>query len=207
MPALLRLTVLTVDECDFLRRSWGWFFALGVLLAMLGIAGLVFVGLATLVTVLVIGWLFLLAGVAEIAHAILRKGWSGFWLDLLSGIVTALVGLFIVLRPDTGASVLTVVIGVIFLVGGVFRLATGMMSKNPYAGWFLLQGILALILGVLILIDWPVSSAWVIGTLISIDLLFNGLRLISFGLAVKSWLRSSSDQPAPTVLPPGEFSR
>ncbi|MCS6865252.1 MAG: HdeD family acid-resistance protein [Gemmataceae bacterium] len=206
MPSLLKLTVLTVDECDFLRRSWGWFVALGVLLILLGFMGLVFVGIATLVTVLMIGWLFLVAGVAEVVLALLRQGWSGFWLDLLSGLVTAVVGLLLVLRPETGASVLTVVIGVIFLVGGVFRLATGVIAKNPYAGWFLLQGILALLLGLLILIEWPVSSAWVIGTLICIDLLFNGLRLISFGWAIKAWLRTHRDEPVPTVPPPASWN-
>jgi uncharacterized membrane protein HdeD (DUF308 family) len=186
MAGLLKLAVLEAQELEFLRRNWGWYVGLGVLLVLLGAAGLVFVGLATLVTVMLIGWLFVIAGVAEIIHAVIRKGWSGFWLDLISGILTALAGLFIVLRPAEGVSVLTMVIGVIFLIGGIFRLAAGVMVKNPYSGWFLFHGALSLLLGVMILSDWPYSATWVIGTLVSIDLVFSGIRLISFGHAVKS---------------------
>ena len=202
MYGTFRLAVLAAEEREFLRRTWVWYVALGVLFALLGFAGLVFVGLATLLTVLVIGWLFLAAGVVEVVHAVVRRGWSGFWLDLIGGIVTALAGLFIVMRPETGASVLTVVIGSIFLVGGIFRLAAGAAVRNPYGGWFLLHGVLSILLGVLILSDWPVSATWVIGTLVSIDLIFNGVRLAAFGLAVKSDFGRGLEQPAPTAAPP-----
>jgi uncharacterized membrane protein HdeD (DUF308 family) len=204
MNGLFKLTVLADDERAMVRRNWGWFVALGVLFVLMGLAGLVFVGIATLVTIVLVGWCFLIAGVAEVLHAIIRKGWSGFWLDLISGVVTALVGLFLLLRPAEGASVLTVVVGVLFLIGGVFRLAAGLAPRNPYAGWFLFHGALSLLLGVLVLSDWPVSSAWVIGTLVSIDLLFNGIRLISFGTAVKNLpeIGGDAERLAPNSPPP-----
>jgi uncharacterized membrane protein HdeD (DUF308 family) len=202
VPALLKLADLVADERDMLRRNWGWFVALGALFVLLGLFGLVFVGLATLVAVVLLGWCFLLAGVAEIVHAIARKGWSGFWLDLISGLITGLIGLFILLRPAEGASVLTVVLGVVFVIGGIFRLGAAVAVKSPYTGWFVLHGVITLLLGGMILSDWPVSSAWVIGTLVSIDLLFNGARLISFGTALKNLPAIGDDaERAPTAPP------
>lgn len=186
MNLLLNLSTLEAEEREMLRRGWGTFVAMGVLFALLGVAGLVFVGLATLVTVIFVGWFFAIAGFLGVAHAIVRKGWSGFVLDLLSGLVTGLAGVFIILHPAEGASVLTVVIGVMFLVGGIFRLGAGVAVKNPYAGWFLFHGVISVLLGLMILVEWPYAAVWVIGTLVSIDLLLDGLRLISFGLAVKS---------------------
>jgi uncharacterized membrane protein HdeD (DUF308 family) len=164
----------------------------------------VFVGIATLVTIVLVGWCFLVAGVAEVIHAVIRKGWSGFWLDLIGGLVTALVGLFLLLRPAEGASVLTVIVGVLFLVGGVFRLVAGLVPKNPAGGWFLFHGVISLLLGAMILSDWPVSTAWVIGTLVSIDLLFNGIRLISFGSALKNLpeIGGDAERLAPNPVPP-----
>lgn len=205
MNSLLNLAAIVGEERAMLRKSWGWFVGLGVLFVLLGIAGLVFVGIATLITVLFVGWAFLIAGVAEIANAIFRKGWSGFWLDLIVGFITALAGVFMVLHPLEGASVLTMFIGVMFLIGGIFRIAAGIAMKNPYAGWFIVHGVISLLLAILILAKWPYSAIWVIGTLVSIDLLFDGFRLISFGSAVKNLPEISGDAErtfAPAPSPP-----
>lgn len=205
MNSLLNLAAIVGEERAMLRKSWGWFVGLGVLFVLLGIAGLVFVGIATLITVLFVGWAFLIAGVAEIANAIFRKGWSGFWLDLIVGFITALAGVFMVLHPLEGASVLTMFIGVMFLIGGIFRIAAGIAMKNPYAGWFIVHGVISLLLAILILAKWPYSAIWVIGTLVSIDLLFDGFRLISFGSAVKNLPEIGGDAErtfAPVPSPP-----
>jgi len=199
MNSLLNLASLEAGERQMLRQSWGTFFGLGVLFTLLGVAGLVYAGVATLVTVLFVGWAFAIAGFAGVAHAIFRKGWCGFWLDLLSGLVTGLAGVFIIMHPVEGASVLTAVIGVVFLVGGIFRLGAGVAMKNPYAGWFVMHGIVSILLGLMILSDWPNAAMWVIGTLVSIDLLMDGLRMISFGLAVKNQTVSETTTPAPQV--------
>jgi uncharacterized membrane protein HdeD (DUF308 family) len=203
---LLNLATLETGERRMLRQSWGTFVALGALFTVLGVVGLIFVGLATLVTVLFVGWAFAIAGLAGVAHAIIRKGWSGFWLDLLSGLVTGLAGVFIIMHPLAGATFLTAVIGVVFLVGGIFRLGTGVAMKNPYAGWFVLHGAVSILLGLMILAEWPSTITWVIGTLVSIDLLMDGLRLISFGFAVKHHADPGSEMapiPTPAPIPPG----
>src|SRR5262245_41467839 len=125
MNGLLNLAQLVNDERAMLRRNWRWFVAVGVLLTVLGFAGLVFVGFTTVFTVVFLGWLFLIGGILEVAHAIFRKGWQGFWLDLLSGLLTGVAGLFLLMRPLEGASVLTLLLGILFLVGGIFRLGAG----------------------------------------------------------------------------------
>lgn len=193
MKLLLNLATLETTERQMLRQNWGTFVALGALFAILGVVGLVFVGLATLVTVLFIGWAFAIAGLAGVAHAIIRKGWSGFWLDLLCGLVTGLAGVFIIMHPLQGATFLTAVIGVVFLVGGIFRLGAGVAMKNPYAGWFVVHGAVSILLGLMILSEWPDTVAWVIGTLVSIDLLMDGFRLISFGFAIKQHAEPKSE--------------
>lgn len=203
MNGMLNLAILEADERHMLRRAWLWFVGLGVLIAAMGVLGLVFVGMTTLLSVLFVGWAFLISGAFEVVHAIVRKGWSGFWLDLISGLVTGFAGLFIVLHPLQGASAFTLVIGLLFLVGGIFRLGTGVAMRNPYAGWFALHGAVSILLGVMILKQWPNSLVWVIGTLVAVDLLMNGFRLISFGLAVKKLPVVGGDdertRPAPTA--------
>jgi uncharacterized membrane protein HdeD (DUF308 family) len=197
MPSLVNLSMLEPQEREMLRRGWGTFVATGALFALLGVAGLVYAGLATLVTVIFVGWFFAIAGFLGVAHAIARKGWSGFVPDLLAGLLTGIAGVFIILHPAEGASVLTVVVGAMFLVGGIFRLGAGVATRNPYAGWFIFHGLISLLLGLMILVEWPYTALWVIGTLVSIDLLMDGLRLVSFGLAVKSGAPTETFAPPP----------
>ncbi len=191
MFALLHMGSILQEDRATLRQNWGWYVGLGLLLTLLGILGLVFVGAATLLTIVFVGWFFLIGGLAEIAHAVFKKGWSGFWLDLLAGVITAVAGLFILLQPAGGAKVLTMLIGIMFVIDGIFRLGAGIAIKNPYRGWFIIQGLVSLLLAVFIFSEWPYSAIWVIGTLVSVDLLIDGLRLTSFGFAVKQ-------------LPPGD---
>jgi uncharacterized membrane protein HdeD (DUF308 family) len=170
-----------------------------VLSVVFGIAGLVFTGLLTLVSVVFIGWLFLISGVLEVVHAVVRKGWSGFWLDALSGFLSAAIGVLILARPEQAAAVLTVAIAVLFLIGGIFRIAAGVSGRHPYGGWLVLHGVIDLLLGALILAGWPVSSVWVIGTLVAIDLIVNGARLIAMGLAARKLPESGPLPGAPAA--------
>lgn len=205
MNALFNLAQLVAEERAMLRRNWGWFVGLGVVLTIMGLAGLVFVGALSVVTVIFVGWMFLIGGALEVGHAILRKGWQGFWLDLLSGALTLVAGLFILLRPIEGLGVLTMLLGILFLIGGIFRIGAGVAMNNPYRGWFILHGVISLVLGGLILADWPRSALWVIGTFVAIDLLVSGLRLVSFGLEVRKFAplggeeeRRTGPTPAPS---------
>jgi uncharacterized membrane protein HdeD (DUF308 family) len=131
MTGMLNLATIVADERERLRSAWFGFVGLGAVLVALGVVGLIFVGFTTLLSVLFVGWAFLIAGIGEVAHAIVRKGWSGFWLDLISGIITGAAGVFILLHPMAGASVLTIFLGALFLIGGIFRLAAGIAMRNP----------------------------------------------------------------------------
>ena len=202
MNSLFNLAQLAAAERTMLRRNWGWFVAIGAVLAFMGFVGLVFAGALSVITVIFVGWMFLIGGVLEVGHAVFRKGWQGFWLDLLSGVLTLLAGLFILLRPIEGLGVLTMLLGILFLIGGIFRIAAGVAMNNPYRGWFILHGVISLILGGFILADWPKSALWVIGTFVAIDLLVSGLRLVSFGMEVKKFAPVGGEEERRTTPAP-----
>src|SRR5262245_29711280 len=181
----MNLDCLVRDDLAMLQRNWGWFVVLGVALVVLGTVGVVLATIFTRVAILLIGWLMLVAGALEIGHAIWRKGWKGFWLDLLSGLLTALLGVLIILRPELAVEALTLVIAMVFLFAGGLRVAMALSSRNPYGAWTLLHGLVGVLLGALILAGWPESAEWVIGTLVAVDLLVNGIRLIALGLTAR----------------------
>ncbi len=70
----------------------------------------------------------------------------------------------------------------LFLTGGLFRLVGSVVVRGPQFGWTLLQGAFGLLLGLLVLFDWPESSRYVLGVFFSLALLFDGLGLIAIGV-------------------------
>jgi uncharacterized membrane protein HdeD (DUF308 family) len=171
----------TKDEATRLRREFGRLTALGVILVLAGLVGLVYAGVATLTSMLLFGWLLLLGGVIGVAHAVLSRGGNFFWLGVIVAALNLAAGVVVILRPDAAAAALTMFAALLFLTGGLFRLVGGLVVRGPQFGWTLLLGAFDLLLGILVLASWPGSSQYVIGCFISLALLFDGLGLIATG--------------------------
>ncbi|MYT29992.1 MULTISPECIES: DUF308 domain-containing protein [unclassified Streptomyces] len=165
-----------------LGRSFGLLAILGAVLVLAGIVGLVYVGVATLTTMLLFGWLLLIGGVVGLAHAVQSRGSNFFWLAVIVAALNIAAGVVVIRRPDAGAAALTMFAALLFLTGGLFRLAGAVVVRGPQFGWTLLQGVIGLLLGILVLADWPQSSLYVIGCFFSLALLFDGLGLLAMGI-------------------------
>ncbi|MFJ9714559.1 HdeD family acid-resistance protein [Streptomyces sp. NPDC101213] len=168
-------------ETDRLRRGFGRLAVLGVILVVAGLVGLVYTGVATLTSMLLFGWLLLIGGVVGLLHAIQARGTSFFWLGVIVAALNIAAGVVIIRRPEEAAAALTMFAALLFLTGGLFRLVGSMVVRGPQFGWTLLLGAFDLLLGILVLIDWPSSSQYVIGCFISLALLFDGLGLLATG--------------------------
>src|SRR5205814_192193 len=70
-----------------LRRNWAWFVGLGVLSIIAGLLALGNLMLGTLVSILFIGAMMTVAGIAHIIHAFQVREWGQFALWLLIGIL------------------------------------------------------------------------------------------------------------------------
>jgi uncharacterized membrane protein HdeD (DUF308 family) len=176
-------------------RLWWLFLLLGlasIVLGMLAISSR-FVVATTLAVVLLVGWLLIIAGVAEVIHAIMVRNWRGFALHLLAAALYLLLGLFMLENPLQTAEVLTLLLGASFFVGGVLRVVFSVATQFPSWPWVLLHGVIDLILGVLILIHWSAESGlWVIGLFVGIDLLFHGWAWVILALNVRRYTAAPS---------------
>jgi uncharacterized membrane protein HdeD (DUF308 family) len=83
-------------------------------------------------------------------------------------------GVLMVSNPGIAAITLTLMIAMLLIVAGAFRLFVGVLSAMPHRGWLVFDGIVTLVLGVSIWRSWPLSGLWVIGLFIGIDLIFDG---------------------------------
>jgi len=171
---------------DVLRGEWIWFVLLGVALVLLGGVALGSVVVASLAVAVVIGALILVGGVAETLGAFWCRGWSGFFLHLLSGVLSIVVGLLFLKTPAGALEALTLLMAGFLLVGGIFKVVAAASYRFAAWGWPMFSGLIDVALGGLILADWPKSAFWVLGMFLGINLVFRGINWIGLGLALRS---------------------
>ncbi len=179
-----------------LSRSFGWLALLGVILAIGGVFGLVYTGLATLTSMLLFGWLLLVGGVVGLLHALESRGTSFFWLAVVVAALNIAAGFVVIRHPEESAEAFTMFAALLFLTGGLFRLVGSVVVRGPQFGWTLLQGAFGVLLGLLVLFNWPESSLYVLGTFFSLALLFDGLGLIAMGVGGRRIVGLVSEQMA-----------
>ncbi|MGW1074699.1 HdeD family acid-resistance protein [Streptomyces sp. NPDC002537] len=182
---------------DVLSRRFGVLALLGGILVLAGLVGLAYAGFATLTTMLLFGWLLLIGGVVGLAHAVQSRDSNFFWLGVVVAALNIAAGVVVIRRPEVAAVGLTMFAALLFLTGGVFRLVGSLVVRGPQFGWTLLQGAFGLLLGILVLGDWPHSSRYVIGTFFSLALLFDGLGLIALGVGGRRVVTLVSEEVAP----------
>ncbi|MER7731651.1 HdeD family acid-resistance protein [Streptomyces erythrochromogenes] len=167
------------------NRSFGLMAVLGVLLVLAGLVGLVYTGLATLTSMFLFGWLLLIGGVVGLVQAVQSRGSNYFWLAVIVAAINIAAGFVILRRPEASAEALTMFAALLFLTGGLFRLVGALVVRGANFGLALVQGAFGVLLGFLILSNWPGNSLYVIGTFFSLALLFDGLSLIAMGMGAR----------------------
>lgn len=169
-----------------LRARWGWFVALGAVLVVLGVIAMAYVFTATMVSVLFIGAMMLAGGIGQLIHAWRIKQMSGFIFWTLSGLLYAGAGLIAIVNPAVGASALTLLLGASLIGVGALRLWIWFNHRaQPGWKWLALSGIITLATGILIAVNWPGNSVWILGLLLAFDLLFQGWTSMLVGFALR----------------------
>lgn len=170
---------------DEARAARGWSLGLGILLIIAGTMAIFSSFVATMATVTVLGCVFLAGAVIELVHAFRAGRWSGFFLNLLAGILYGVAGVLLVTNPMASAVSLTLFLSMLFIVIGIFRIVTAFALHHPSWGWTLFNGIVSVALGAMIWARWPAASLWFIGLFVGIELLFTGWALVMLATALR----------------------
>ena len=163
---------------ESLRARCGWIIALGFVYIAAGLMALSSVVLATVASVFFVGVMMMIAGVAEVISAFQLKSWGKFLLWIVLGVLYVVAGLVTFENPLLAAAVFTLMLGATLVGSGAMRimLAFSMKEGTPWMG-AALSGVITILLGGVILAHWPVSSLYIIGIFLGIDLVFVGTRL------------------------------
>ena len=169
-----------------LRAKSGWIIALGIIYMIAGFIALGSVAMATVVSVLIVGIMMIIAGVAEVISAFQIKSWGKFLLWALLGVLYIVAGFVTFENPLLAAVLLTLILGASLVVSGIMRivLAFSMKRETPWI-WVAVSGVITLLLGLLILMRWPVSSLYILGLFLGIDLIMAGAGWIGLGFGLR----------------------
>jgi uncharacterized membrane protein HdeD (DUF308 family) len=161
------------------QKRW-WYFALGVFLILLGAAACAMAITTTMLTVVMVGWILLVAGFGLAILSFLTGRWSGFLLSLAAGALSAIAGITILSNPLAGAVGITLMVGTILIAAGIYRSIASSVMQFPGWGWALLSGLASIVLGAMLLSHWQSTSLWFLGVYVGIDLIIHGFSWIMF---------------------------
>lgn len=164
------------------RRRNGWRAAFDIVLILLGLFILGHTVVATRVSVLTVGWCVLVAGIVALLAAMVRIGHPSFWFGAASGALSTSVGLLVVRFPDTAAVTLTLIAGAIFLAGGILRLVTATNDRGSRT-MLIVSGSLYVALGLFVLSDISSASYNLLGRVIGLQIMLDGISLLLVGRA------------------------
>lgn len=168
-----------------IREYWGWFLGLGILLVVLGTFAIGAATLTTLLSIFLIGVILFAGGVAKVIYSFWANNWGGFFTSLLVGILYSVTGGIFLAKPIQSAAALTLLIGSLFVVSGSFKIVSSIMTRFAQWGWIFFSGIISLILGILVLSEWPEASLWIIGLFVGIDMIIYGWTWIILSLSAR----------------------
>ncbi len=183
-------------DLQALRGEWGWFLALGILLIVLGTFAMSWAALATFAVVLTYGVILVIAGIAQAVGAFWARQWSGFFLHLLEGVLYLVLGMLFLRVPVQAALAVTLLLACFLMVGGLFKIVASLTSRFPNWGWALASGVIDLLLGVMIWLEWPWSGLVVIGIFLGIQMIFHGWFWVMLALGVRKILRATPTSAA-----------
>lgn len=158
----------------------------GVSLIILGMLAVGSPLIAAVAVTAVVAWLIVLAGVVHLTVAFhTREAGSLIW-RLLVGLAYIVFGGYLIVRPAAGVASLTLVLASLFLVEGILNIALFFKVRSMHgSSWVVIDGIVTLLLGLMIYMQWPSSSAWAIGTLVGVSMIISGVTRVMLSFAAR----------------------
>ena len=171
---------------ETVRRYSTLYLIQGVLMVLAGIVALVYPFVSTVALVVVLGWLLILSGVVQGISLIGAQNVPNFWLQLVSAVLSIIVGVIFLRRPGEAVVTLTLLLIVFFMVEGFAKLIFSLTIRPlPNWGWVLASGIIGILLSLYLLTNLSTTAVWLLGVLLGIQLICEGVALSSLAWQVR----------------------
>lgn len=162
------------------RRHRVLFLIQAAIMVLAGIAALIYPLISTVALALFLGWMLIFAGIAQAITLIGGSKVPHFWMQLLSAVLSVIVGFLFIRNPAVGVGTLALLLIAFFLVSGIAKIYFS-LTVRPLAnwGWVLASGVLGVLLAIFLIAN-PALSLFFLG-------IFVGVQLIAEGVAI-GWM-------------------
>jgi uncharacterized membrane protein HdeD (DUF308 family) len=175
------------SAATFVKKAVGWSIGLSVLMIVAGILAIASPLAAGVAVNVLVAWLLVFSGCVHLAFAWHTRSTGGFLWELLLGIVYMFAGGYLLIHPLAGLASLTIALAIYLLLEAILEFVLGFTLRPlPGSGWLLFDGIITLVLAVMIWRTWPSNTAWVIGTLVGVSMLFSGTSRLMISMAARN---------------------
>ena len=173
------MNILPIDK-KVLDKFGPYTLITGILLVVLGTAGILLPGVMSLSTALFVGWLMLIGGILWAVHTY-QYGPNNV-MDWLKPALLFIIGGLMLFYPVLGVEAVGLLLAVYLLLDAMhsFALAQSIYPARGW-GWMTFNGVVSALLATLFLIGWPATSLWLVGLYVAISLLFDGWALVAIG--------------------------
>ena len=174
------------SPADIVRQASTLSVVWGVLLIIFGMVAIGWPFLAAVAVNVAIAWLIVLAGVVHLMLGVRAHGAGSMIWKVLVGLAYLFFGVYLIIHPVLGVASLTLVLSLLFLIEGILDIIL-FFRMRPLGGssWVLVDGIITLLLGLMIYLQWPSSSAWAIGILVGVSMIISGVTRVLLSLAMR----------------------
>ena len=171
---------------DIIRQASTLSIVWGVLLIVFGMVAIGSPLLAAVAVNVAIAWLIVLAGVVHLMLAFRAHGAGSMIWKLLVGLAYLFFGAYLIMHPVLGVASLTLVLASLFLIEGILDIILFFkMRAVGGSSWVLVDGIITVLLGLMIYMQWPSSSGWAIGILVGVSMIISGVTRVMLSLAAR----------------------
>jgi uncharacterized membrane protein HdeD (DUF308 family) len=163
---------------ETVKRHSLWYLIQGSLMVLGGILALVYPVVSSVAVVIFLGWLLIISGFVQGISLIGAQNVPHFWLQLVSVVLSVIVGLLFLRNPGEGLLTLTLLLIVFFMVEGISKVIFSLTIRPfPNWGWVFASGIVGILLAFYLWSSLPVTAIWLLGLLLGIQLFCEGAAL------------------------------
>ncbi len=154
--------------------------------------GLIAIGLppiAGLVVTILLGWLLVVSGLIGFVTTLVGRHAPGFWLSLLSAVVTVVAGGILFTWPLGGVISLSLALAAYLLLDGILSIGMALDHRRhftPKWAWLLFNGVIDLVFSGVIVWWLPQSVAWALGFIVGIDMVIGGATQVAMAIDARN---------------------
>lgn len=170
--------------------------AFGIGQIALGILVIILAALTAWLTVWALGLFLVIWGGLVLLQSVSQRKRRFFWWYLSTSLLALATGFLLLFFPGMGAAALSLILAILFIMGGLYKILAAIGEKAQNWGWIVFGGGISIILGFFILSQWPINNFLILGVLVGIEIILNGWSLMVVGYASQRIIAHNRQTPS-----------